>query len=208
MVLLAVDVPCAAGGEQRIYLEGGPALYERGGVLGELREPFIRVRRRRRGRVVWGGWVGLADAPASVPLRGAARSSQHRQPLVCRSTRGWSPCAAPSAMPCPQALSMDSAFAAEDEAEEAAEEAERQAAAAARASAAAARAAEQRPKPLDAGGGMYLWERAALWVKRVRAAAQQRQQQAQKPPAQPAATPAATPAAAEGEGGASVARAA
>ncbi|KAI7844150.1 hypothetical protein COHA_002285 [Chlorella ohadii] len=42
-VLLAVDVPSVAGGEQRIYLEGGPALYERGGVLGVLREPFIRA---------------------------------------------------------------------------------------------------------------------------------------------------------------------
>ncbi len=42
-VLLAVDVPCVAGGEQRIYLEGGPSLYERGGVLGVLRDPVIRV---------------------------------------------------------------------------------------------------------------------------------------------------------------------
>lgn len=42
-VLLAVDVPSVAGGEQRIYLEGGPSLYERGGVLGVLREPFIRA---------------------------------------------------------------------------------------------------------------------------------------------------------------------
>ena len=45
-MLLAVDVPSVTGGEQRIYLEGGPALYERGGVLGVLREPFIRVRGR------------------------------------------------------------------------------------------------------------------------------------------------------------------
>ncbi|KAL4452340.1 hypothetical protein ABPG75_008002 [Micractinium tetrahymenae] len=41
--LLAVDVPCAAGGEQRIFLEGGPSLYERGGVLSVLRDPFIRA---------------------------------------------------------------------------------------------------------------------------------------------------------------------
>lgn len=62
--LLAVDVPCAAGGEQRIYLEGGPALYERGGVLGELREPFIRVRRQWGGVAGdrWGGVVGPAAA--------------------------------------------------------------------------------------------------------------------------------------------------
>jgi hypothetical protein len=42
-VLLAVDVPSVAGGEQRIFVEGGPTLYERGGVLDVLRDPFIRV---------------------------------------------------------------------------------------------------------------------------------------------------------------------
>lgn len=41
--LLAVDVPAYGGGEQRIYIEGGPSVYERGGVLNELRDPFIRV---------------------------------------------------------------------------------------------------------------------------------------------------------------------
>ena len=41
--LLAVDVPSAAGGEQRVFLEGGPGVYERGGVLDVLREPFIRA---------------------------------------------------------------------------------------------------------------------------------------------------------------------
>ncbi|EFN54793.1 hypothetical protein CHLNCDRAFT_134758 [Chlorella variabilis] len=42
-VLLAVDVPSVAGGEQRIFLQGGPALYDRGGVLDVLRDPFIRA---------------------------------------------------------------------------------------------------------------------------------------------------------------------
>lgn len=41
--LLAVDVPSVSGGEQRIFLEGGPGLYERGGVLDVLRDPFIKV---------------------------------------------------------------------------------------------------------------------------------------------------------------------
>ncbi len=42
--LLAVDVPSAVGGEQRIFLQGDEAIYSRGGVLAELREPFTRVR--------------------------------------------------------------------------------------------------------------------------------------------------------------------
>lgn len=196
MVLLAVDVPCAAGGEQRIYLEGGPALYERGGVLGELREPFIRVcleGGEARGCAVGiradGGVrmdTGTAVAP---PTAGRSVPPPHSPAHL----------AAPhTPAGCPQALSMDSTFMAEDEAEEAAEAAEREAAAAARASAAAARAAERRPKPLDAGGGMYFWERAVLWAKRARAAAQQRQQQAQQPLARPAAAAAGE---AAGEGG-------
>ncbi|KAI3438198.1 hypothetical protein D9Q98_000635 [Chlorella vulgaris] len=41
--LLAVDVPSVSGGEQRIFLEGGPGLYERGGVLDVLRDPFIKA---------------------------------------------------------------------------------------------------------------------------------------------------------------------
>ncbi len=41
--LLAVDVPSAVGGEQRIFLQGDEAVYSRGGVLAELRDPFTRV---------------------------------------------------------------------------------------------------------------------------------------------------------------------
>lgn len=41
--LLAVDVPMPAslGGEQRVYVEGGPKAYARGNVLDELRKPFL-----------------------------------------------------------------------------------------------------------------------------------------------------------------------
>lgn len=41
--LIAVDVPLpeALGGEQRVYVEGGPKVYARGGVLDELRRPFL-----------------------------------------------------------------------------------------------------------------------------------------------------------------------
>lgn len=43
MSLLAVDVPMPAslGGEQRVYVEGGPRAYARGNVLDELRKPFL-----------------------------------------------------------------------------------------------------------------------------------------------------------------------
>lgn len=43
MTLLAVDVPmpAALGGEQRLFIEGGPRAYSRGGVLDELRRPFL-----------------------------------------------------------------------------------------------------------------------------------------------------------------------
>jgi hypothetical protein len=41
--LLAVDVPSVTGGQQRLFLEGGPAVYGRSGVLNELREPFLRA---------------------------------------------------------------------------------------------------------------------------------------------------------------------
>ena len=34
-------MPAAMGGEQRIYIEGGIKAYDRGGVLNELRRPFL-----------------------------------------------------------------------------------------------------------------------------------------------------------------------
>lgn len=41
--LLAVDVPTAAGKEQRLFLDGDDKLYTRGGVMSELRDPFLRA---------------------------------------------------------------------------------------------------------------------------------------------------------------------
>ncbi|CAL8462998.1 g2532 [Coccomyxa elongata] len=41
--LLAVDVPSAAGPEQRIYLEGDERMYNRGSVMRELRDPFLNA---------------------------------------------------------------------------------------------------------------------------------------------------------------------
>lgn len=48
--LLSVDVPSAVGGEQRIFLAGDEEIYGRGGVMGQLRDPFTRV-----GGL---GWIG------------------------------------------------------------------------------------------------------------------------------------------------------
>lgn len=41
--MLAVDVPMptALGGEQRVYVEGGPRNYSKSSVLDELRKPFL-----------------------------------------------------------------------------------------------------------------------------------------------------------------------
>jgi hypothetical protein len=41
--LLALDVPSAAGPEQRIYIEGDERIYNRGSVIRELRDPFLNV---------------------------------------------------------------------------------------------------------------------------------------------------------------------
>lgn len=41
--LLAVDVPTARGTEQRFFIDGDDKLYTRGGVMSELRDPFLRV---------------------------------------------------------------------------------------------------------------------------------------------------------------------
>ena len=41
--LLAVDVPAASSAEQRLYVEGDAKLYHRGGVINELRDPFLQV---------------------------------------------------------------------------------------------------------------------------------------------------------------------
>ncbi|KAL0026403.1 hypothetical protein WJX79_006830 [Trebouxia sp. C0005] len=41
--LLAVDVPTAEGAEQRLFLDGDDKLYTRGGVMSELRDPFLRA---------------------------------------------------------------------------------------------------------------------------------------------------------------------
>lgn len=42
--LLAIDIPTAAGPDQRLFVVGGQTIYDRGGILNELRDPFVRVR--------------------------------------------------------------------------------------------------------------------------------------------------------------------
>lgn len=41
--LLAVDVPTAGGSEQRLFLEGDEQAYAKGGIISELRDPFLQV---------------------------------------------------------------------------------------------------------------------------------------------------------------------
>lgn len=41
--LLAVDVPTATGKEQRLFVDGNDQVYSRGGVMSELRDPFLRA---------------------------------------------------------------------------------------------------------------------------------------------------------------------
>ncbi|RMZ52029.1 hypothetical protein APUTEX25_001223, partial [Auxenochlorella protothecoides] len=96
--LIAVDVPTLSGPDQRLFIEGGPAIYQRGGILDELRDPFIK------------------------------------------------------------AIAAEDAFVREDEADDAAEAAEE--------AHAAANKAATGPQPLEAGGGMYFWERVALTWQR------------------------------------------
>lgn len=147
-VLLAVDVPSVAGGEQRIYLEGGPALYERGGVLGVLREPFIRVCRGGARPCVGDMAEQSPGWPAAIYRRSLAVGTLGSCAALASHSRLHPPAmlGTPSL---PQALSMDEAFLEEDAAEDAAEARERDAATAER----ARQAAAKRPQPLDQGGG-------------------------------------------------------
>jgi len=41
--LLAVDIVTSTGGEERIFLDGSSSEYHSGGILSELRDPFLRV---------------------------------------------------------------------------------------------------------------------------------------------------------------------
>ena len=41
--LLAVDVPTAGGSEQRLFVEGDEQAYAKGGIISELRDPFLQV---------------------------------------------------------------------------------------------------------------------------------------------------------------------
>ena len=187
-----------SGGEQRIYLEGGPALYDRGGVLSVLRDPFIRVGGAEQGGRACLGFhkccfAELRACMPACPICCAHPSCRARSPASSLTHISAAPCP----LPCQQALSMEESFMAEDEAEDAAEEREALAATAAKRAAVKAR----QPKPLDQGGGLYFYERLWLgWVNwRKRAAA------VPVAAAPPAAAPAATqPTAAEQQPAAAV----
>lgn len=46
--LLAVDVPTAAGKDQRLYLAGDDRIYQRGSIIAELRDPFLQALQMQR----------------------------------------------------------------------------------------------------------------------------------------------------------------
>ncbi len=64
--LLAVDVPSAAGPEQRIYLEGDERIYNRGSVMRELRDPFLNVRTQYLLILECGSFTNSAFAVGSI----------------------------------------------------------------------------------------------------------------------------------------------
>ena len=71
--LLAVDVPSASG-PTRLYLEGGPDTYERGGVLRELRDPFVNAMALQRAHEAEDDDDDAADAAAAAAA-GRARAA-------------------------------------------------------------------------------------------------------------------------------------
>lgn len=69
--LLAVDVPTAAGPEQRLYLAGDDRIYQRGSIIAELRDPFLQVRSTPL-NAHWlypDKWRSLQEALHSAPRR-------------------------------------------------------------------------------------------------------------------------------------------
>ena len=160
--LLAVDVPSAVGKQQRIFLEGDEAAYSRGGIMSELRDPFIRVRPpgcvlqvlrcRKVYRAVHQQLLAAAPAEAVALLL----------PVVCVCTARWAtkghqiawsadnPCS-PEPAATVQVQRAEQDFEVEDELDEAADEAEE----AQQRRISDAEKALNRPKPLDDGGGTF-----------------------------------------------------
>ena len=46
-----MDVPTAAGSDQRLYLAGDDRIYQRGSIIAELRDPFLQVCGKRSSHV-------------------------------------------------------------------------------------------------------------------------------------------------------------
>ena len=81
--LLAVDVPSASG-PTRLYLEGGPDTYERGGVLRELRDPFVNAMALQRAHEAEDDDDDAADAAAARNARVRVRLCRCMCTRVCR----------------------------------------------------------------------------------------------------------------------------
>eukprot|EP00891_Asterochloris_glomerata_P002836 jgi/Astpho2/2836/Aster-00996 len=128
--LLAVDVPSAVGRQQRIFLEGDEKGYSRGGIMGELRDPFIRVHVQ------------------SIQI--SAQSACPPRWQVQHAETPWLPLGLLPVELYPQVQQAEQHFEVEDDLDEAADEAEE----ALNRRIADAKKALHRPKPLDDGGGV------------------------------------------------------
>lgn len=139
--LLAVDVPTAEGAEQRLFLDGDDKLYTRGGVMSELRDPFLRVR-TRAGITLIGFWLIPSTYSTQLQRLVHAEVSQQLSQFL-------------------QAISMQHTYEAEDEVDEAADDA-------AEAQEQRVRQASQvasTPEPHD--GGLYFSQRVAYQARKL-----------------------------------------
>ncbi len=140
--LLAVDVPTAQGAEQRLFLDGDDKLYTRGGVMSELRDPFLRV--------------------STLIKHQINRVLAHTLNSFHATTKDWSMLRSHnSSLNLLQAISMQHTYEAEDEVDEAADDA-------AEAQEERVRQASQvssTPEPHD--GGLYFSQRVAYRARRL-----------------------------------------
>jgi hypothetical protein len=116
--LLAVDVPTAAGSDQRLYLAGDDRIYQRGSIIAELRDPFLQVRSKLSSSHV-ATMSSCVDAPALQTM-----AALHARVTECLPTAGLQPCDVTCCV-CPsQALQMQRVYEEEDEADDAQDEAD------------------------------------------------------------------------------------
>ncbi len=136
-----MDVPTAQGAEQRLFLDGDDKLYTRGGVMSELRDPFLRVS-TCTSITSLESWLTPSTASMQPQQLVHAEVSQQSLNLL-------------------QAISMQHTYEAEDEVDEAADDA-------AEAQEERVRQASQvssTPEPHD--GGLYFSQRVAYRARKL-----------------------------------------